>query len=83
MLSVEDLSISFGGLTALGALSFEVAEVAVLLVEQNARRALRLAARAYVLETGRVAVAGASAALADDPRVRLAYLGFGRNAAPR
>ena len=57
--------------------------VAVLLVEQNARRALRLAARAYVLETGRVAVAGASAALADDPRVRIAYLGFGRNAAPR
>src|SRR5574341_1137415 len=33
--------------------------VAVLLVEQNARRALRLAARGYVLETGRVAVAGA------------------------
>ena len=57
--------------------------VAVLLVEQNARRALRLAARAYVLETGRVAVAGASAALADDPRVRVAYLGFGGNVAPR
>jgi len=52
--------------------------VAVLLVEQNARRALRLAARGYVLETGRVAVAGASRALADDPRVRSAYLGLGR-----
>ena len=50
--------------------------VAVLLVEQNARRALRLAARGYVLETGRVAVAGASAALAADPRVRSAYLGL-------
>ncbi len=57
--------------------------VAVLLVEQNARRALRLAARGYVLETGRVAVAGTSAALAEDPRVRSAYLGLGRPAPAR
>ncbi len=49
--------------------------VTVLLVEQNARRALALAARGYVLETGRVAVAGPSAALAADPRIRAAYLG--------
>jgi len=55
--------------------------VAVLLVEQNARRALRLAARGYVLETGRVAVAGTSRELGDDPRVRSAYLGLAR--APR
>jgi branched-chain amino acid transport system ATP-binding protein len=52
--------------------------VAVLLVEQNARRALRLAARGYVLETGRVAVAGTSRELGDDPRVRSAYLGLAR-----
>ncbi|HEV8473185.1 MAG TPA: ABC transporter ATP-binding protein [Methylomirabilota bacterium] len=51
--------------------------VTILLVEQNARRALALAARGYVLETGRVALAGASAALAADPRVRAAYLGGG------
>ena len=50
--------------------------VTVLLVEQNARRALALAARGYVLETGRVAVAGPSAALAGDPRIRAAYLGM-------
>ncbi|HEY3065807.1 MAG TPA: ABC transporter ATP-binding protein [Methylomirabilota bacterium] len=52
--------------------------VAVLLVEQNARAALALAARAYVLETGRIAAAGASAALATDDRIRAAYLGVGR-----
>lgn len=48
---------------------------AVLLVEQNARQALRLADRAYVLETGRVALEGRAAELADDPRVKAAYLG--------
>ena len=57
--------------------------VAVLLVEQNARRALRLAARGYVLETGRVVVAGTSGELAENPRVRSAYLGLAKNAAAR
>jgi branched-chain amino acid transport system ATP-binding protein len=50
--------------------------VTVLLVEQNARRALAVAARGYVLETGRVAVAGTSAALTGDTRIRAAYLGL-------
>jgi branched-chain amino acid transport system ATP-binding protein len=50
--------------------------VTVLLVEQNARRALAVAGRGYVLETGRVAVAGPSATLAGDPRIRAAYLGM-------
>jgi branched-chain amino acid transport system ATP-binding protein len=50
--------------------------VTVLLVEQNARRALAIAARGYVLETGRVAVEGPSAELAADPRIRAAYLGM-------
>jgi branched-chain amino acid transport system ATP-binding protein len=48
----------------------------VLLVEQNARRALAVAARGYVLETGRVALTGPSAALVNDPRIRAAYLGL-------
>ena len=48
---------------------------AVLLVEQDAGVALTLAARAYVLETGRVVAAGPSAALREDPAVREAYLG--------
>ena len=50
--------------------------VSVLLVEQNARAALDVAARGYVLETGRVVAAGPSAALAADTRVRAAYLGL-------
>jgi len=50
--------------------------VTVLLVEQNARRALAVAARGYVLETGRVALSGRSAELVNDPRIRAAYLGL-------
>jgi branched-chain amino acid transport system ATP-binding protein len=55
--------------------------VTVLLVEQNARRALALASRAYVLETGRVVVSGPARALAADPRIRAAYLGLAEPAA--
>jgi len=51
--------------------------IAVVLVEQNARAALRLASRGYVLETGRVTLAGSGEALAADRRVRDAYLGAG------
>ncbi|WP_246856857.1 ABC transporter ATP-binding protein [Brenneria corticis] len=47
----------------------------ILLVEQNARIALELADRAYVLQHGRIIVQGASAELAVDPAVRKAYLG--------
>ena len=47
----------------------------VVLVEQNARQALRVAHRAYVLETGTLALQGPAAELARDPRVRQAYLG--------
>lgn len=47
----------------------------VLLVEQNAMRALRIAGRGYVLETGRVALAGPSQDLLQNPHVRAAYLG--------
>ena len=47
----------------------------VLLVEQNASLALRLADRAYVLETGRVTLEGPAAALVENPEVHRAYLG--------
>jgi len=47
----------------------------ILLVEQNARAALKLADRGYVLETGRVVVEGTSQAMFDDRRVQQAYLG--------
>ena len=49
--------------------------VAILLVEQNANRALDAASRGYVLETGRVALASDSASLQNDPGVQKAYLG--------
>ena len=49
--------------------------LAVLLVEQEALTALRLADRGYVLERGRVVVAGSAQKLRDDPRVQAAYLG--------
>lgn len=50
--------------------------VTILLVEQNARIALRVAERAYVLETGRIALCGKSRDLRRDPRVQQAYLGM-------
>lgn len=49
----------------------------LLLVEQNARAALRLAQYAYVLETGRVVLEGPAHELAEDEQVRRAYLGEG------
>ncbi|GAA2847423.1 ABC transporter ATP-binding protein [Actinoplanes cyaneus] len=50
--------------------------LAVLLIEQNARLALELCARAYVLEAGRVVAEGPSAQLASSPEVAAAYLGL-------
>ncbi len=49
--------------------------VTMLLVEQNAFEALRLADRAFILETGQVALSGESGKLACDPLVKKAYLG--------
>jgi len=51
------------------------AGVTVLLVEQNARAALKIAHRAYVMETGRLTLSGSAAELLADERVRKAYLG--------
>ncbi|TVQ55329.1 MAG: ABC transporter ATP-binding protein [Rhodobacteraceae bacterium] len=48
----------------------------ILLVEQDVMAAFELASRAFVIETGRVAMAGATATLSDDPAVRQAYLGL-------
>jgi branched-chain amino acid transport system ATP-binding protein len=52
----------------------------ILLVEQNARKALQVADYAYVLERGRVAYAGEARVLREDPRVIEAYLGDTRRA---
>lgn len=48
--------------------------VTVLLVEQNAKKALSIANRAYVLETGKVVLEGEASALMEDPKVKSAYL---------
>jgi branched-chain amino acid transport system ATP-binding protein len=50
--------------------------VSVLLVEQNANLALEAADHAYLLETGYVVASGSAKALADDPQIRRAYLGY-------
>lgn len=50
--------------------------VAVLLVEQNANLALKIAQRAYLLETGRVAAQGDARQLAADESIRRSYLGY-------
>jgi branched-chain amino acid transport system ATP-binding protein len=49
----------------------------ILLVEQNARAALKLADRGYVLETGRIILQGPAQELQEDPEVQRAYLGKG------
>jgi branched-chain amino acid transport system ATP-binding protein len=50
--------------------------VSILLVEQNARAALQVADYGYVLETGEIALEGASSSLTGNPRVVESYLGF-------
>ncbi|NLI54355.1 MAG: ABC transporter ATP-binding protein [Clostridiales bacterium] len=49
--------------------------ITILLVEQNAKKALAVADRAYVLETGKISMHGSAKELAEDDRVRKAYLG--------
>jgi branched-chain amino acid transport system ATP-binding protein len=55
---------------------------ALLIVEQNAKAALGIADRAYVMEGGRIALQGTSAVLAGDPGVQAAYLGGHVEAGP-
>lgn len=49
--------------------------VTILLVEQNAERAIEIADRGYVLETGKIVLSGTAAALRSNPEVQAAYLG--------
>jgi len=53
-------------------------KMTVLLVEQNAHHALRLADRGYVLQTGRIVLSGTGAELLANPEIRAAYLEGGR-----
>ncbi len=56
--------------------ALRAADTALLLVEQNARSALAIADRAYVLETGRIVLSGSGSELLADEGVRAAYLGL-------
>lgn len=49
--------------------------VTILLVEQNAKKALEIANRAYVMETGKIVMSGDASELANDPKISDAYLG--------
>ncbi len=51
-------------------------DVTVLMVEQNAFRALSIADRGYVMETGQIVFEGPTRQLIEDPRIREAYLGI-------
>lgn len=67
-LLVEEMFTLIGRIAAEG--------LAVMLVEQNVVQSLELAARAYVLENGRIVVQGAAAEIAADPALKHAYLGL-------
>ena len=53
--------------------------VSILLIEQNARSALKIADHAYVLELGKITAEGSPADMLADPRLVESYLGFGKN----
>jgi branched-chain amino acid transport system ATP-binding protein len=87
LLAVDELSLGLAPLVleSLGAFLLRLNEeegVGLLLVEQNALFAFELCQRAYVLETGRVALEGPSRELERNAAVRSAYLGGGLDAAP-
>jgi branched-chain amino acid transport system ATP-binding protein len=82
LLAIDELSLGLAPLVVDQLVEFLVRlnteeGVAILLVDQNARLAFGLCERAYVLETGRVAVEGPTAELQTRPEVRRAYLGDG------
>jgi branched-chain amino acid transport system ATP-binding protein len=56
--------------------SLRAADTAIFLVDQNARAALAIADRGYVLETGRIVLAGSGAELLADASVQASYLGL-------
>jgi branched-chain amino acid transport system ATP-binding protein len=56
--------------------ALKAASTTIFLVDQNARAALAVADRAYVLETGRVVLSGSGAELLEDEQVKEAYLGL-------
>jgi branched-chain amino acid transport system ATP-binding protein len=56
-------------------IAFRASRMTILLVEQNARVALAISERAYIIETGRIVLSDSAAALKANPRVIESYLG--------
>jgi branched-chain amino acid transport system ATP-binding protein len=56
--------------------NINAAGTTVLMVEQNTQEAFRIAHRGYVLENGRVVLAGSARDVGEDPRIKTAYLGL-------
>jgi len=80
LMMIDELSLGLAPVVVeeiIGRLSdIAAAGTAVLLVEQDVDAALTVAERAYVLETGRVVIAGQAGELLADPRIRQSYLGI-------
>ena len=76
MLLLDEPSLGLAPLVVQGI--FDIIRETVILVEQNARAALKLASRGYVIEVGRVVMEDASEALLANPDVQAAYLGGGQ-----
>jgi len=72
LVRTEDCPEQHGTLTVL---THDVSGATILLVEQNANMALKIADLAYVLETGTITMSGTGAELLADSRVKEAYLG--------
>ena len=82
LLAIDELSLGLAPVVVQALVAFlsdlnETEGLTLLVVEQNARVAFDLCSRAYVLETGRCTLEGASEELEHDPLVRSAYLGGG------
>ena len=77
MLKFENVSLKYGSFLALDQVSLHAdkGELVVLLAEQNAYAALKIAHRAYVLENGRIVREGKPAELLADDSIRKAYIG--------
>ena len=89
LLEVHNLGMRFGGLIAVDGIELNLRPkeifaiirevnkqgITILLVEQNAKMALAISDRAYVLETGTITLSGDAQELLNDTRVKKAYLG--------
>ncbi|MDR7317323.1 hypothetical protein [Brevibacillus nitrificans] len=75
MLEIENLSVSYGSIHAVRKLSLQAQGITILLMEQNATKALSVADRGYVLENGEISFHDTAENLRSQDRIKKAYLG--------